>query len=872
MSEEKTRLSEQIKDLIPINKLPPNLQARLLDQARVMEVKKSRFLFKQGDKDNYSYFLLEGEIELLADKQGGDLIKGGSDRARYALARIQPRQFSAQARTKARVLVIERNSLDQLLVLANQSGLGAPSAAADDMGVDSIDAAPDTDWMTHILQSGLFSRMPMANIQQLFGRLEPMEYEAGAVVIRQGDPGDYYYIISEGRCAVSRKPSARSNDVKIAELGVGDSFGEEALVSNSKRNATITMQSAGVIMRLAKNDFVELIKTPTLQALTYKEAMALIEQGGQWLDVRFPDEYQDSAIADSVNIPLNSLRLASAKLAEAKRYVLYCDTAERSSAGAFLLAERGFEVAYLEGGLINNPEAIEAGGPTPTPKPPAPKAAKSAPPPAPKVVEAAPPPAAEAAEVDAGVRVEMLNAELETTQMMRMRVASEQAGKDIDQKKELEALQKQLGEARKKLERQKKEAEAEAKKKAREEEQRLKALTAEAEKKMQQEKRQLEDIYNKNAREMERLQKATQAEQEKTRKEKEKLERQAAAVTQQIAEAQRLQREIETEKKALEQEAEQKRRENERHEKDLQEKARVGLDEERRKLAEQYARNVEEFEALKKEKAAVEASKQSLEQEAEQKRRENEQHEKDLQEKVKVRLAEERRKLTEQYARNVEEFEALKKEKAAVEASRLAAREEAQKIIREYKLLHDQTRAEEEAKIKAERRELEQEAKKIQQTMVEIQKIKLEAELAKQEAEAEARRLREKQMDETSSRAQRERLSIEIKAAREKMAEAQKDIEDALRREKQTASARQENAADLSHKKQEQEALLAQIKTDLADFEDKQQEDATTITTVLVQADHMRRIKDKAEEAKRRSASASTRLMEDISRQLSLED
>ena len=801
MSEEKARLSEQIKDLIPINKLPPNLQARLLDQAQVMNVKKSRFLFKQGDKDNYSYFLLEGEIELLAGKQGGDIIKGGSDRARYALARIQPRQFSAQARTKVRVLVIERNSLDQLLVLADQSGLGAPSAAAEDMGVDSIDAAPDTDWMTHLLQSGLFSRMPMANIQQLFGRLEPVEYEAGAIVIKQGDPGDYYYIISEGRCAVSRKPSARSNDVKIAELGIGDSFGEEALISNSKRNATITMQSAGVVMRLGKDDFVELIKTPTLQALTYKEAMALMKQGGQWLDVRFPDEYRDGAIAGSVNIPLHSLRLESAKLDEARRYVLYCDTAKRSSAGAFLLAERGFEVAYLEGGLLNNPEALGAGGPAPKPPAPAPKAAAAAPPPVAREAEA---------EVDAGVRVEILNAELETTQM-RMRVAREQAGKDVDQKKELEALQKQLGEARKKLEQQKKEAEAEAKKKAREEEQRLKALTAEAEKKMQQEKRQLEDIYNKNAREMERLQKATQAAREKTQKEKEKLERQAAAVTRQIAEAQRLQSEIEAEKKSLEQEAEQKRRENERHEKDLQEKAKVRLDEERRKLAEQYARNVEEFEALKKEKAAV-------------------------------------------------------------EASRLAARKEAQKIVREYKLQHDQTRAEEEARLKAERRKLEQEAKKIQQTMIEIHKIKLEAELAKQEAEAEALRLRERQMDEIGSKAQHEQLSIEIRAAREKVAEAQKDIEDALLREKQAVSARRENEADLRRKKQEQEALLARIKTDLAHFEKTQQEEAATITKVLVQADHMRRIKDKAEEAKRRAALTSASLMEDITRQLSSKD
>lgn len=797
MSKEEASLSEQIKDLVPINKLPPNLQARLLDQARVMDVNKSRFLFKQGDKDNYSYFLLEGEIELLAGNQGGDIIKGGSDRARYALARIQPRQFSAQARSKLKVLIIERNSLDQLLVLADQSGLGAQPVGADDMGVDPIDAVrDDSDWMTHMLQSGLFSRMPMANIQQLFARLEPTEYQAGAVVIRQGDPGDYYYIIAEGRCAVSRKPSARSNDVKIAELGIGDSFGEEALVSNSKRNATITMQSDGVVMRLAKDDFMELIKKPTLQALTYKQAEALIEQGGQWLDVRFPDEYQDSAIAGSVNIPLNSLRLESAKLDEARRYVLYCDTAERSSAGAFLLAERGFEVGYLEGGLLNNPEALGA------------EVAVRQPAAAGAGVETA---AQEAeAEVDAGVQVEMLNAELETTQM-RIRVAREQAVKDIDQKKELEALQKKLGEERKKLERQKKEAEAEASKKAKEEEQRLKELVAGAEKKMRQEKRQLEDIYNKNAREMERLQKARQAAKEKTQKEKEKLEQQAAAVTKQIAEAQRLRREIET-------------------------------------------------------------SKKSLEQEAEQKRRENEQHEKDLQEKAKAKLEQERRKLTEQYARNVEEFEALKKEKAAVEAARLAAREEAQKIIREYKLLHDKTRAEEEAKIKAERRKLEQEAKKIQQTMTQIRKIKLEAELAKQEAQAEARRLREKQMDETRSRAQRERLATEIKAAREKVAEAQKEIEDALQREKQTASARQENEADLSRKKQEQEALLARIKTDLADFEDKQQEEAATITKILIQADHMRRIKHKAEEAKRKSASASASMLEDISRQLPPED
>ena len=147
------------------------------------------------------------------------------------------------------------------------------------------------------------------------------------------------------------------------------------------------MLSAGVVMRLGKVDFVELIKTPTLQALTYKEALALIEQGGQWLDVRFPDEYRAGAIAGSVNIPLQSLRLESAQLDAAKRYVLYCDTTKRSSTGAFLLAKRGFEVAYLAGGLRNNPKASKAM--RPVPKPPTPKVAKSAPPSAPKSAKSA---------------------------------------------------------------------------------------------------------------------------------------------------------------------------------------------------------------------------------------------------------------------------------------------------------------------------------------------------------------------------------------------------------------------------------------------------------------------------------------------------
>jgi CRP-like cAMP-binding protein len=808
MSEANEQLHKQIRDLIPINELPPNLQGRLLEKAQIMDVKKSRFIFKQGDKDDYSYYLLDGEIELHANKQLESVIQSGSDRAKYALAQLQPRQFSAKAKTALKILLIERNNLDQLMLLAQETTQDRTlsSGAGSSIEVDEVDGVDDdTDWMTQMLQSELFSKIPMANIHQLFALLEEVEFSAGDVVIKQGDPGEDYYIVSEGRCAVSRKPSPKSNDVKLAELKTGDSFGEEALISESTRNATITMITDGILMKLAKDTFVELVKKPTLQSLTFDEADALVNEGSaKWLDVRFPNEHGESSIDESINIPLNALRLQSDKLDSSMIYILYCDTGGRSSTGAFLLAERGFDVSYLDGGLVNNPEAV--GVQTVVPKAPEPE--KQAP---------AKPAQQQDKEVDAEVRVEMLNAELETTQIRMARAEKAKDESDADKKKEHEAQQKKLEEEKENLEKEKKLAQAEANKKAEQEEARLKKLQAESDKQMQQEKKKLEEIYNKNAQEMEKIQKAKEAAEETLRKEREKLEEQAEAARKQIEEATRIKQEAEASRKKLEE---------------------------------------------------LEASKKLLEEEAEKKRLQDEEHERQLQAKAKANIEEERKKLAEQYERNSKEFEELQKGKAAAEAAKLAAKAEAEKMIQEYKSSHDKTRAEEEAKLKAERKKLEEEAKKIQVAMKEIHEAKLEAERIKQEALSEAGRLKEKQMDSTSSREQREKLEVEIKAAQEKAFEAEREIEDAAHREKLTESAKQVNEADLTKKKQQEEAFLAQIEGDLEDFEETQEEEADSVTQVQMHSDMMKRIKLKAADAKKKAAQSDTNLLDDISKQL----
>jgi CRP-like cAMP-binding protein/rhodanese-related sulfurtransferase len=799
MSETNQKLRAQIEELIPINELPSNLQSKLLERAQILAVKKSRFLFKQGDKDDYSYYLLEGEVELHANKRLDSVIQSDSDRAKYALAQLQPRQFSVKAKTEIKVLQILRNKLDQLMLLAQESTLNPAlgSSGGTEIEVDVVNGVDDdTDWMTQMLQSELFSRMPMPNIHQLFALLEPINKKAGEIVISQGEPGEHYYIISEGRCAVSRKPSPKSKDVKLAELKSGDSFGEEALISDSKRNATITMITDGILMQLSKDSFVELIKNPTLQSLKFVDAEALVDEGAQWLDVRFPNEHQESSIDDSINIPLNSLRLKTDDLDSSKKYILYCDTGGRSSTGAFLLAERGFSVSYLDDGLVNNPEAVGVQTVVPEVSEPAKVKRENQ-----AEVET------ENEKVDADIRVEMLNAELETTQI-KMKVAEDSKNDTDDKKKkEHEESQKKLLESKKKLEAQKKVAEAEVRKKAKEEEAKFKKLKEESEKQMQQEKKQLEEIYNKNAKDMEKLQQAKEKAEAEIRKEREKLEQQAETAKKQLEEAERLKQEVEASKKMLEEQAEKKKLEDDAREKKLQDEAKIEIEEERKKLAEQYERNSREFEDLQKEKAAT-------------------------------------------------------------EAARVAAKEEAEKIIQEYKMSHDKTRAEEEAKLKAERLKLEEEAKKIQAAMKQIQQAKQEAEQVRQEALGQAKVLKEKQMESTNTKEQRAQLETEIKIVEEKVVEAERDIEDVNHKEKLTESAQQENEADLIKKSEEEKVFQEQVKNDLADFEDKQQEDAKSVTQVQMHSDQMKRIMAKAAEAKMKAGSADKNLLNDISKQL----
>jgi rhodanese-related sulfurtransferase len=203
------------------------------------------------------------------------------------------------------------------------------------------------DWMTALLQSHAFQRIPPGNIGQLFAAFRPVEFKASEVIIRQGDAGDCYYVVGSGQCEILQHDEIGLNEREVARVGVGRGFGEEALVSGNPRNATVRALTAVQLMRLAKVDFERLLKAPLLKEIEVDE----IPLDGQLVDVRLPEEFDKGRLPGAINLPLPRIRELARGLDTQRTYVVYCDTGRRSASATYLLSERGFDARLLSGGV-----------------------------------------------------------------------------------------------------------------------------------------------------------------------------------------------------------------------------------------------------------------------------------------------------------------------------------------------------------------------------------------------------------------------------------------------------------------------------------------------------------------------------------------
>lgn len=337
---------ELLRRYTPLHNLTEANLTRLAKRLPVEELPKGAALCQEGDTDNDSIFLVEGGVELRTHSSSmSRVLQAGTPDAFFPVAPGRPRPYTVTATTPVKLFRVDNASLDRAVLLDEVS---TTITRLRDSGGERFGG--DSEWLEAMMVNPAFRMLPKERLALLLLKMEPVMVRAGDVVIRQGDAGHDYYVIKEGRLAVARKDEQGKIKV-LTEMERGAVFGEEALLLDEPRNASIVALGDGVVMRLSRAEFDELLKKPLLQYVTVPEAQAMLKNGARLLDVRSPEDFRRGSIKGSDNFPIGELRARLHELDAKCAYVLICQTGRQSEAAAFLLAQRGYRAAVLAGGL-----------------------------------------------------------------------------------------------------------------------------------------------------------------------------------------------------------------------------------------------------------------------------------------------------------------------------------------------------------------------------------------------------------------------------------------------------------------------------------------------------------------------------------------
>jgi rhodanese-related sulfurtransferase len=289
--------------------------------------------------------LLEGGLHMTAKDGGGEhlaILSVNEAAPEPAVLYTIPGGAELRLTRFSTYLVIDGARLDDVIA----RGQEARSLAELDDRVRERAAA--------LIRSGPFKALTFDQIVACAESMQAWTVSAGEDVIVEGHAGDFFYVLESGQAEVVRR------GVPVARLAAGASFGEEALLQEISRNATVRMVTDGRLLRLAKADFDRWLRPGLVSEVTPEEARRLVERGAvEVVDCRTDAEWEVWRLPRARLMPLDELRERARGLDQGREYLVYCRTGRRSLAAAFLLRQMGLKARVLSGGIAGWPYAVE---------------------------------------------------------------------------------------------------------------------------------------------------------------------------------------------------------------------------------------------------------------------------------------------------------------------------------------------------------------------------------------------------------------------------------------------------------------------------------------------------------------------------------
>lgn len=340
------------KDLLsifhPLSLIAPKYHDLVLEGCQCKQLKPNEVLIRKPVISTQLHFLIDGSVEARKSFNERHIVSSTDSQACYPLEEQLAETGVIRACSSCKVLVVDADSVDRYLSLSQTDGYKIVHLDEGDAVIQEdvmIDDFFEEDWLENFIRSPLASHLPSEVLHQLFAELEDIDVEKGDVIIEKNTPGDYFYVIKKGTAMVLTDSNGPHGG-QTFELGVGQFFGDEALVAETIRNATVVMDGDGKLGRLAADSFNAIIKHNLVLPIEADKLTAA--DNCQYVDVRLPIEYKHSHREGAQNIPISHLRKQLDFFNVDQTYVITADGGRRSELAVYLLRQAGITSYYVQ--------------------------------------------------------------------------------------------------------------------------------------------------------------------------------------------------------------------------------------------------------------------------------------------------------------------------------------------------------------------------------------------------------------------------------------------------------------------------------------------------------------------------------------------
>ncbi len=340
----------------PLSQLSKKYLSQVIKRSQVMTFEGGETIFEKSHDLPFTYYLLKGKIKARKGLLSGETIDAQSQRCLNPINSSIPDGVSVKALESGHILMIDTKFMDRALgwtvaEAKKEQEEKTPKKKAPTLAPEAVTEQGEFDpehfdWIASLLEFPLFFNLPPSNIDKIFEKFERVEVLEDQVIIQEGDEGDYFYLLVEG----SARVVIGGHGDKPIRLSKGSYFGEEALVSDTVRSASVIMNEDGVLARLDKTSFQSLLHDPLVKSVTdagFRQARAEKPEQTVLMDIRSKGEFEYAPLPTCMHIELGDLRQYISKLDKSKTYYLSEEGGQRSDIAAHILSQNNMNVYVI---------------------------------------------------------------------------------------------------------------------------------------------------------------------------------------------------------------------------------------------------------------------------------------------------------------------------------------------------------------------------------------------------------------------------------------------------------------------------------------------------------------------------------------------